>query len=390
MKERTFDVVVVGAGPAGSTAARHCAMGDLSTLLLEKERMPREKPCAGGLTVAAARELGFSLPERLIERRCRGMKVRFRRTKNTITFNRDIIYMVRRSVFDEFLSAKAAEAGAELHEAEACTDVEEGPDCVLVSTDKGRYRAKVLIGADGYFSTAAKVVRPPFSSAEVWVCVIAEIPLAAREIEERMGNLVEIDYGVIDRGYAWIFPKSDYISVGVGGLPREAKNLKETLGRFLRARDLPVPKSVRGCFIPVSRLASPLGAGHILLAGDAAGLVDSFSGEGIRYAVASGRYSAEAAIRFVSGDSRVKGLLKSYENACRSSFFGDLRASRRIANFSFRYPRLFLEPTMSDRKALFRYLETVTGERNLRERLWWLTFRLPLLLAKKAGGVIVK
>ena len=205
MKERTFDVAVVGAGPAGSTAARHCAMRDLSTLLLEKERMPREKPCAGGLTVAAARELGFSLPERLIERRCRGMKLRFRRTENTITFDRDVIYMVRRSMFDEFLAGKAAEAGAELHEAEACTGIEAGIDHVLVSTDKGRYRAKILIGSDGYFSAAAKVVRPPFSNVEVWVCVIAEIPLSSREIEERMGNHVEIDYGAIDGGYAWLF-----------------------------------------------------------------------------------------------------------------------------------------------------------------------------------------
>jgi geranylgeranyl reductase family protein len=390
MKERTFDVAVVGAGPAGSTAARHCAMRDLSTLLLEKERMPREKPCAGGLTVAAARGLGFSLPERLIERRCRGMKVRFRHTENTITSDRDVIYMVRRSVFDEFLAGKASEAGAELHEAEACTGVEAGLDYVLVSTDKGRYRAKILIGADGYFSTAAKVVRPPFSSVEVWVCVIAEIPLTAREIEERMGNHVEIDYGAIDRGYAWLFPKADHISAGVGGLPRDAKNLKQTFGKFLRAHDLPVPKSVRGCFIPISRLSSPLGVGHILLAGDAAGLVDNFSGEGIRYAVASGRFSAEAAIRFFSGDSRARYPLESYENACRRSFFADLRASRRIANFSFLYTRLFLEPAMSDRKVLFRYLDTLTGERSLRARWWWLTFRLPLLWAKKAGGMITK
>jgi geranylgeranyl reductase family protein len=388
VKERIFDVAVVGAGPAGSTAARYCAIGGLSTLLLEKERFPREKPCAGGVAVAAAKELGFSLPERLIERRCRGMKVRFRRTENTITSDRDIIYMVRRSVFDEFLAAKAVEAGAELHEAEACTDIEAEPACMHVSTDKGRYRARILIGADGYFSVAAKVVRPPFSSAEVWVCVIAEIPLAAGEIDKRMGNLVEIEYGVINRGYAWIFPKADHISVGVGGLPRDAKILKQTLGRFLRARDLPVPKRVRGCFIPVSRLTSPLGAGHILLAGDAAGLVDSFSGEGIRYAVTSGRFSAEAAIRFISGDGRVRELLGSYESACRRSFFADLRASRRITYFSFRYPRLFLEPTVSDRKALSRYLDTVTGERSLKERLRWLIFRLPLLLAKKVGGVI--
>lgn len=387
MRERTFDVAVVGAGPAGSTAARRCAMGDLRTLLLEKEKMPREKPCAGGLTEAAARELGFSLPERLIERRCRGMRVRFRQTETTVTVDCDVAYMVKRSLFDEFLAGKAAEAGAELHEAEKCTRVEAGPDGVIVSTDKGQYGAKILIGADGYFSTAAKEVRLPFGRDEAWVCVVAEIPLAAREIAERLGDLVEIDYGVVDKGYAWLFPKADHVSAGVGGSPLSAKSLKETLSRFLRARGFPVPKRMKGCFIPVFRSPSPLGAGNILLAGDAAGLVDCFSGEGIRNAVVSGRLSAEAAIRFVSGGGRGEWALRSYENACRRSFYGDLRMSRKVTDFSFRHPGLFLEPAVSDRKALLRYLETVTGERSFRECAWWLAFRLPLLLARKAAGL---
>jgi flavin-dependent dehydrogenase len=109
-ERQMYDVIVAGAGPAGSTAARLCAEHGLRTLLLEKEKIPREKPCAGGLSIAASRELGLSLPGNLIERRCRGMRLVVGETQTTVQVEHDVAYMVRRSSFDAFLAGEAARA----------------------------------------------------------------------------------------------------------------------------------------------------------------------------------------------------------------------------------------------------------------------------------------
>jgi len=383
-ERRMYDVIVAGAGPAGSTAARLCAEHGLRTLLLEKEKIPREKPCAGGLSIAASRELGLSLPANLIERRCRGMRLVVGETQTTVETEHDVAFMVRRSSFDAFLAGEAARAGAEIHEEEGCTVAARDEGCVSVGTKKGSYRAKTLIGADGYFSAVAKVVRPPFSTDEIRFCLIADIPLPGAEIEQRLGDLVEIDYGVVELGYAWLFPKRDHVAAGVGGSSSRARSMKETFIRFLRARDLPVPLRMRGCYIPISRFRSPVRAGRVLLAGDAAGFVDSFSGEGIRYAAASGRHAAEAVIRF-EGDER-GGDLGSYEKACRRSFIGDLRSSNSVTDLSFRHPGIFLAPVVADRKMLLRYLETMTGSRGFREYARGLALRFPFLLARGMLG----
>ena len=379
-----YDVIVAGAGPAGSTAARLCAEHGLRTLLLEKERIPREKPCAGGLSIAASRELGLSLPGNLIERRCRGMRLVVGETQTTVEVEHDVAFMVRRSSFDAFLAGEAARAGAELHEGEGCTVAARDEGYVSVGTQKGSYRAKTLIGADGYFSAVAKVVRPPFSTDEIRFCLITEIPLPEAEIEQRLGDLVEIDYGAVELGYAWLFPKRDHIAAGVGGSSSRARSMKETFIRFLHARDLPVPRRIRGCYIPISRFRSPVRAGRVLLAGDAAGFVDSFSGEGIRYAAASGRLAAEAVIRFEGAERGGHSALGSYEKACMRSFIGDLRSSNAVTDLTFRHPGIFLAPVVADRRMLLRYLETMTGDRGFREYARRLALRFPFLFV---GGV---
>ena len=161
---KKFDVIVVGAGPAGSTAARQCAINNLSTLLLEKEKFPRFKLCAGGVTRAAMDELDFELPKDIIERRCSGLKAGFNDHQNQVDFKSTVAYMVKRDKFDQKLADMAVEAGAVIHESEPCRDISLGRDNVSVHTDKNEYQGNLVIGADGFFSIVLKTFGKPSPS----------------------------------------------------------------------------------------------------------------------------------------------------------------------------------------------------------------------------------
>ncbi len=176
-----FDVIVVGAGPAGASAARAASLAGLSTLLLEKQKHPREKRCGGGVSAATLKELDFPLPERVVERRCYGMWGIQNRILTEVRVDRCVSTMVSRSTFDAFLVEKAVEAGVRVAEAEACRGIRTLADCVIVTTEKAEYRASVVIGADGFSSVVARSVRPKWSRRETRFCLVADVPLVRRD-----------------------------------------------------------------------------------------------------------------------------------------------------------------------------------------------------------------
>ena len=332
---KKYDVLVVGAGPAGSTAARICSKHKLKTLLLEKEKMPREKPCAGGISNRALKEIDFELPEGIIERRCLGMRVVQGKLKNEVIDGSAVAFMVTRAKFDACLTEKAKEAGTELRDGEACKSVEISEEFVLVQTDKDKYEASIVIGADGVHSKVAEAVRPKFTQKERRFCLIAEIPMPEREIDERTHNLIELHYGYIDMGYAWIFPKKGYISVGIGGSFAQARIIKQRFKEFLKLHHLPTTVPMKGCLIPIANFKYNCYTDRIMITGDAAGWVDCFSGEGISFAMASGRIAAEVAVRAHRENDFSKNILKSYQEKCYTEFKDDLLWSTRMSGLFF-------------------------------------------------------
>lgn len=380
---KCYDLIVVGAGPAGSTAARAAAALGLETLLLEKCALPRAKPCAGGLSLGALRELDFPLPEELIERRCRGMRVVQGRFSNTVRADETIAFMVTRSNFDHYLARKAAEAGAEFREAEAFETMEPSLVGLRVRTATGEYGAKLVIGADGYFSRVASAIRGRFSRREKRFCLIADLPMPEKDIDERMGDFVTLNYGYVKLGYAWVFPKRDYLSFGVGGSPESAKGtaarFKEFVASFGIAGDFPV----QGCYIPVTRFGHDCVAERVLLAGDAAGFVDSFSGEGIRTAIASGRNAAQTAAAACAENDFSLSSMKRYQDGFYAAHKRDLEASNWIADFSFRYPGLVLGTLLRSDEVLHRYTEVAKGELPFAEFASWAVRSLPRFVARR-------
>lgn len=378
-----YDVIVVGAGPAGATAARHCAAHGLRTLLIEKERTPRDKPCAGGVTLAAARELDFPIPESVIERRCHGFRITYGSITTTVSRSETVTYTVNRRTFDALLIQKAVEAGAEVREEEECLQVQTAGDGVKVKTTRSNLKAGIVIGADGFYSKVLRSLFGGFDRSETRFCVTSEIPLSEEEISERMGDFVTFHFGLVPMGYAWLFPKKDNVSAGIGcGFPK-SRDLPSRFREFLALHDLPTDLTSRGCFIPVSRFRRKVYTDRVMLCGDAAGFVDSFSGEGIRFAIASGRLAAlTAASAFEKGDFSAQ-TLRAYQEECLGTFGTDLECAGRMSDRLFRHPRLILSTAMRSEKAMHQYLKTITGDIRLREFSRWLKKRALFYLSRR-------
>ncbi|MGA2763383.1 MAG: geranylgeranyl reductase family protein [Spirochaetia bacterium] len=377
-----FEVIVVGAGPAGSSAARDASLAGLSTLLLEKQKLPREKRCGGGISAAALKELDFTLPDRIVERRCYGMWGIQNSILTEVRVDRCVATMVSRSTFDAFLVEKAVEAGARIAEAEACREIRVLPDCVIVLTEKAEYRAALVIGADGVSSLVARSVRPKWKRREMRFCLVADVPLSPESIYQKMRDLVELRYGFIRRGYAWAFPKRDHVSFGIGGTVGDARALRLDFARYLKLHGIDSEVPCKGCFIPVSEFRHDVVADRLMLCGDAAGFVDCFNGEGIRYAIASGRLAGRAAaLAFKKGDFS-KRTLFAYQRAFYARHKKDLVWSSFIMGLSSRLPRLVFGPLLADRKTILRYFKVMSGDEHFRSFARWIIVRLPWLIVR--------
>src|SRR5581483_4999761 len=272
------DVAVIGAGPAGSTCAYRLARAGARVLLLDKARFPRDKPCGGGVTLRAARLLPFSIEpvvEDVIERlECRlDFGPRFERKAHA-----PLAYMTQRRRLDHFLLERAAEAGAEVREG--------------VKVDARELDAEIVIGADGCNGMSAKQLG--FVADVVHgVALEANFPHDAR-----FAHTMVLEIASVPGGYGWIFPKGDHVNVGVGGWESEGPRLRSHLRGMCEAYgiDPDAATATRGYRLPMRRPGAALVRGNALAIGDAAGLVDPFSGDGMYEAFYSGKLAAEAVL----------------------------------------------------------------------------------------------
>jgi len=336
-----YDVIVVGGGPAGSTAARYCAAAGLETLILEKEYFPRVKTCAGGVTVAALNLLEEPVPPEIVESRCTHFYGFYEDEKVAVDMGQEFMVVVSREIFDMWLIGLAQSAGADFKQGQKVTSIDVCADGVTVRTESAAYCGRIVVGADGVNSAVAKMVRRPLQKNDLGFCLCSEVDAAG--YDQNWYDGIEIYYGQMPMSYGWVFPKRGRYSVGLGGWLSGAKNFKEVLERFLQKRGLPLEQEIRGHFVPLGGIDRPTVSDRIILAGDAAGYADPFTGEGIRYAVASGRLAAEAANFLISrGVQLDRQNLGVYERNCYRQFGADLKAALFIARQFGKFPKLLL------------------------------------------------
>ncbi len=336
-----WDVVVVGAGPGGSSAAYHLARSGLRVLLLEKEKMPRYKPCGGGLTAKIRTALDFDFSA-AIETTVRQVSVGYGAER--LRINATETWLVMRPKFDALLAQHAAGAGAEIREGEPVSGVEYADDGVRIATRHGTERARLVVGADGVNG----IVRRSAGFAahkRMAVALEAEMDASSAALEEWRGAL-HIDFGAIPWGYAWIFPKAEHLSVGIGDLvrPGHVADLRAELERYV-AREPSLrgatSRLTRGHRVPLGGATGIYHTGRALLVGDAAGLVDPFTAEGIYYAIRSGQIAAEEARRALEdGASRGGFDLAAYSRRINSEINSDFRFAWILTQAFYRMPHL--------------------------------------------------
>ena len=288
-----FDVAIVGAGPAGSVAAYHLADAGARVLLVDRAVFPRDKPCGGGVTARAARLLPFSI-EPVVEDVVDRLECRLRYGPRVARRSRaPLAFMTQRRRLDHFLVEKAAAAGADVRDGVKVTDVR--PDALAV--DGHEVRARVVVGADGCNGIAARQLELGGELAH-GVALEANYPH-----EARFAGVMFVEIAVVRGGYGWIFPKGDHLNVGVGGDAGEAANLRDHLRRLCDAHaiDSATLTDTRGYRLPMRRPGSRLARGSAAVIGDAAGLVDPFSGDGMYEAFLSAKLAADAAGAVLAG-----------------------------------------------------------------------------------------
>jgi geranylgeranyl reductase family protein len=329
-----WDVAVVGAGPAGLAAASAAAGHGARTLVLERAEHPRYKTCGGGLVglSLAALPAGFPVPARdTVHRATFTLDGRRGFTRSWPT---PLLTMVQRDEFDAALCAAARAAGATVREHTAVRSIDQEADLVRLRVAVGagasgggdEIRARVVIGADGSAGITARYVGAEYDQVDLGLEVDVPTPVSS----PWTGRLL-IDWGPLPGSYGWVFPKGDLLTVGViagRGDGERTRSYLRSLLRRLGLSDLePVHDS--GHLTRCRAVRSPVRRGRVLLAGDAAGLLEPWTREGISFALRSGALAGAAAAR---GDPA------SYESGVESTLAPIMAAGRRLLRLFRAHP----------------------------------------------------
>ncbi|GGU76420.1 hyaluronate lyase [Streptomyces albospinus] len=373
--QQVWDVVVVGAGPAGASAAHAAACTGRRVLLLEKAELPRYKTCGGGIIGPSRDSLppGFELP--LLDRvhavtfSLNGRLARTRRSKNML------FGLINRPEFDAGLVESAKHAGARVRTGVTVsrveqhgTDVPDRRTVAVVLADGEVILARAVIGADGSASRIGAHVGVKLDQVDLGL--EAEIPVPETVAEDWAGRVL-IDWGPMPGSYGWVFPKGDTLTVGVISARGEGAATKRYLEDFIGRLGLAgfEPRISSGHLTRCRAEDSPLSRGRVLVCGDAAGLLEPWTREGISFALRSGRLAGEWAIRIAEAhdavDARRQAL--NYAFAIKSGLGVEMGVGRRMLSLFERRPGMFHAALTGFRPAWRAFAKITRGTTTLGE-----------------------
>jgi geranylgeranyl reductase family protein len=331
-----WDVAVIGAGPGGLAAAHAAASAGARTIVLERAEHPRYKTCGGGLigTSLAAASARITVPVRE-QVGAVTFTVRGRRAFTRRSAGKPVLTMVRRDDFDFAWYEAAVAAGAQVRQNAQVRALDQDADAATVTlTDGEVITARFVIGADGSAAVSTRHVGVTFEQQDLGL----EVELAATEADRAAyRGRVLLDWGPVAGSYGWVFPKDDELTVGVIMAKGRGAETKKYLADLLDQLGLADRRVLRdsGHLTRCRRADAPLRKGRVLVVGDAAGLLEPWTREGISYALRSGTWAGE-----VAAHARTPAELSEYDQQVNRHLAPGMAAGRRLLRVFARHPRL--------------------------------------------------
>lgn len=383
-----YDVIVCGAGPSGAMAAAEAARAGLTVALVEKQILPRHKTCGGGMPMVMQDLLWDLAPSAFVEANVSYMRHTWKfgdpyfAPINLPDSQRQLsLWMVQRSIFDHALAERAARCGAHLRDGLAVRSLEIEPDGVLVRAEalKGgsefKAIAKQVIGADGANGLTAKVANLRQERTIALAMEIEHLHTWGEGHPDLRPDVIHLEYGAVQRGYAWVFPKGDHLNVGAGLFRPNRKDarddrairalLQQTTLAYLDALQVPYERErlrFHAHLLPLWDGKEQLQTkdNRILLAGDAAGLINPLFGDGILHAVKSGAIAAQCLVEDAPGD---------YTRRIHAEFAPNFDAALQLARFFYQWTGLCYKYGIKYERATRIATELLCGELSFGEAL---------------------
>ncbi len=336
-----FDVIIAGAGPAGSSAALLLSQKGIKTVVIDKAKLPRYKTCGGGVVGRTSQFLPVDYSA-IAECSCHNAEIID--IRNNFHFyvekSKPVIIMTMRKDFDWFLLSLAKQNGTAVIDNCELFEIYKRNGCVEIETSKGILRAGFLIAADGSSGTVSKksgwnnyTLSAPAVEYEVYV---------RDNIFSRLNKSARFDFGIFPEGYSWVFPKRDHLSIGSAFLAKSSLNLNKVTSEYLKLLGINEPVKIErhGFFVKINPGVKKFVKNRIFFTGDSAGFADPLTGEGISYAILSGKLAASAII-----ESGLNSELAEYfyTRSVKEKILKELRYAKILWKIVYGFPKLRTE-----------------------------------------------
>lgn len=344
-----YDCVIVGAGPAGSAVAYHVARQGHSVLLLEKDALPRYKPCTGAVSPSIAQWFDFDFAP-AIDRTIRRVRYTWKLGDeiNSQLKTHDPIWMVKRDVFDTFLVKQAQGQGAEVQDSTPVSGIQFVGDRWQVQTAAGTFEGRYLIGADGAEGPTARWLG--FKEHKLRNASVLEVP-TSEPLDETCA--LNFEFGLVKSGCIWSFPKHQGYAIGACTfLGKPSQDFIQPLEKYVPTFGVrPDQGTAYSHGLKLWDGNRPLHTQQALLVGEAGAIVDPLVAEGIRPGIFSGVKAAEAIHQALNGDGEA---LSRYSDTIHQQWGADMQWAQRIAGVFYRVPGVgykvgITRPTATDR-----------------------------------------